>query len=114
MNGFVLTSSDRVWHHPPCEAPACERAFRTQSDPRASPTPNAEPASPGGAMPATVGRPSKHEQRRRTATFLALCATGMRYDLAARQAGVKPERALRLVSDREAFDATLQAMGTAA
>lgn len=65
-------------------------------------------------MPATVGRPSKHEQRRRTATFLRLCATGMRYDLAARQAGVKPERALRIVSDRDAFDATIQAMGTAA
>ena len=65
-------------------------------------------------MPTPVGRPTKHEQRRRTATFLALCATGMRYDLAARQAGVKPERALRLVSDRDAFEQTIAAMGTAA
>ena len=32
----------------------------------------------------------------------------------AAQAGVKPERALRLVSDRDAFEATIQAMGTAA
>ncbi len=66
------------------------------------------------AMSAIAGRPSKHDQRARTARFLALCATGMRYDLAARQAGVKPERALRLVSDRDAFEATIQAMGTAA
>jgi len=65
-------------------------------------------------MNATIGRPSKHEQRARTARFLALAAAGMRLDLAAQQAGVKPERALRLVSDRDAFDATIRAMGTAA
>lgn len=65
-------------------------------------------------MPGTVGRPSKHEQRRRTARFLALAAAGMRLDLAAAQAGVKPERALRLVSDRDAFQAAIEAMGTAA
>lgn len=65
-------------------------------------------------MDTPAGRPSKHETRARTARFLALCAAGMRYDLAARQAGVKPERALRLVSDRNAFEQTLQAIGTAA
>jgi len=64
--------------------------------------------------PGHVGRPSKAEEHRRTARFLALAATGVRLDLAAREAGVKAERALRLVSDRDEFDAALQAMGTAA
>ena len=61
-----------------------------------------------------TGRPTALEQRRRTARFLTLAAAGVRLDVAAAQAGVKAERALRLVSDRDAFDAALQAMGTAA
>lgn len=108
-----LTTSDVVWHTSGVEAPI--RAFRALRDPQDLATPEVGTVSlPGGAMPTTVGRPSKHEQRQRTARFLALAAAGMRLDLAARQAGVKPERALRLVSDRDAFEEALQAMGTAA
>ena len=84
----------------------------------AAPTPRIETPSaevtPVDTQTATIGRPSKAEERRRTARFLTLAATGVRLDLAARQAGVKAERALRLVSDRDEFDAALQAMGTAA
>lgn len=68
-------------------------------------------------MPDTVttltGRPSKLEQQRRTARFIALAAAGVRLDLAARQAGVKPERALRIVSD-PGWNTTIEAIGTAA
>jgi len=65
-------------------------------------------------MEAVAGRPTRHDQRARTARFLTLCAAGMRYDLAAQQAGVKPARALRLVSDRDAFENTLRAVKAAA
>lgn len=50
--------------------------------------------------PRRIGRPTAVEQRDRTARFLLLAADGVRLDLAAREAGVKPERALRLLSER--------------
>ena len=47
----------------------------------------------------TIGRPSADEQARRTDVFLRLAAGGARLDVAARDARVKPDRALRIVSD---------------
>lgn len=66
-----------------------------------------------GSDATRTGRPSKHEQRRRTARFLELAARGVPYDQAAAQSGVKAERALRIVSD-PGFQQTLSALGTAA
>lgn len=61
-----------------------------------------------------AGRPTKTDSRARTARFLQLAAAGVPLDEAARQAGVKAERALRLVSDRQQFDAAVAAICEAA
>jgi hypothetical protein len=63
-------------------------------------------------MAAQTGRPREHESRRRTSEFLRLLAGGAMPHDAARQAGVKPERALRLLGDpvfRRAFCELLDA-----
>lgn len=57
-------------------------------------------------MASNVGRPREPETRRRTAEFLRLLGHGTMPHDAAKQAGVKPERALRLLGDpafRRAF-----------
>lgn len=54
------------------------------------------------------GRPSADETRRRTARFLLLAADGVPLDEAASEAGVKPERALRLVSNLSLFQDVLR------
>lgn len=46
-----------------------------------------------------IGRPTAAEQQQRTARFLVLAADGVPYDKAAKRAGVKAERALRLLSE---------------
>ena len=50
-------------------------------------------------MRAVAGRPAKPDTQRRTARFLSLAIDGVRLDVAAHMAGVKPERALRILSD---------------
>lgn len=60
------------------------------------------------------GRPDVFESRRRTARFLQLVAAGMTLRDAAREAGVKPDRALDLVQDRDEFDRQVQALREAA
>ena len=50
-------------------------------------------------MAAQTGRPRDHETKRRTREFLRLLADGVMPHDAAKRAGVKPERALRLLAD---------------
>lgn len=45
-----------------------------------------------------IGRPSKDESERRRVEFLRLVAAGIDFDVAARDAQIKPERALKLLS----------------
>lgn len=57
-------------------------------------------------MQPAIGRPTRTETRARTREFLRLLAAGAMPHDAARAAGVKPERALRLLGDpafRSAF-----------
>lgn len=58
--------------------------------------------------PRRRGRPSADESRRRTARFLTLAADGVPLDEAASQAGMTPERALRLVSNLALFQDILR------
>lgn len=58
-----------------------------------------------------MSRPPAHESQRRTARFLQLVALGMTYRDAAHTAGITAERALDLVSDRDALDAVVEALG---
>lgn len=60
------------------------------------------------------GRPDAFESRRRTARFLQLVAAGHTLREAAREAGVKPDRALDLIQDRDEFDRQVQALREAA
>lgn len=63
-------------------------------------------------MPPTGGRPRAGETRERTRRFLQLLADGLPPHEAARAAGVKPERVLRLLADpqfRGALVALLEA-----
>ena len=45
------------------------------------------------------GRPSRDDSLERAQLFMRLCAEGVRFDVAAASARVKPQRALRLLSD---------------
>lgn len=45
-----------------------------------------------------TGRPSKDESERRRVEFFRLVAAGVDFDVAARDAQIKPERALKLLS----------------
>lgn len=58
--------------------------------------------------PRRRGRPPADESRRRTARFLMLAADGVPLDHAASQAGITPERALRLVSNLPLFEDILR------
>ena len=57
-----------------------------------------------------MARPVKHQQARRTLRFLELVADGVPLDKAARTAGVDPQRALRMVSDRDQFEQAVKAV----
>lgn len=61
-----------------------------------------------------TGRPDVFETRRRTARFMDLVAAGHTLREAARKAGVKPDRALDLVQDRDEFDRQIRALREAA
>lgn len=61
-----------------------------------------------------AGRPDAFETRRRTARFLQLVADGRTLRDAAREAGVKPDRALGLVQDRDEFDRQIAQLRNAA
>ena len=64
-----------------------------------------------------AGRPRSHESRQRTQDLLRLLGQGVPLADAARQAGVKPERVLRLLSDsafRQATCSLLEAHEAAA
>lgn len=59
---------------------------------------------------ATSGRPVLYESRRRTIRFLELVAQGRTLRQAARESGVKPDRALDLLQDRDVFEQQLAAI----
>jgi hypothetical protein len=65
-------------------------------------------------LKSVIGRPHKRAANERTARFLTLAADGYPLDLAAKLAGVKAERALRIVSDTPQFWATVDAIKAAA
>jgi hypothetical protein len=52
------------------------------------------------------GRPERHESRRRGERFKELVAQGIRPDVAARAAGVRAERALRMLGEAIGLVAT--------
>lgn len=60
-----------------------------------------------------MSRPKRHETQAKTERFLTLVADGKPYDQAAKESGIDPARALRLVSEKE-FGETVQALGNAA
>lgn len=64
--------------------------------------------------PLPPGRPLRQAGLERTARFLQLAASGERLDLAARHAGISADRALRMVSDKDQFWATVSALDPAA
>lgn len=73
-----------------------------------------ESAHPEVELGKPSGRPDAFESRRRTARFLQLVAAGHTLREAAREAGVKPDRALDLIQDRDEFDRQVAALREAA